>query len=132
MTTHKETGMALNWNVTNVADWEQLQSDDHEYVVTECVVWLTMAVGLRGITESNLDEFTRRAALVQHLSGAYMQKDGHPYFLHREHFERRVGLSTNVGDESRAAWVKRWTKDDELDRLDRRHYRDNLDLDAVT
>lgn len=117
--------MALNWDVTDVTDWEELQGDDHERVVTECCVWLTMAVGLQGITLSNLEEFTRRAALVQNLTGAYMRMGGEPFFLHHEHFHRRVGLSTNVANESRSAWLKRWVHDRQLDELDRNHRWDN-------
>ena len=97
--------MGLHWDLTKIENHEEIQADD-EWGITETIIWMTMSVGLQGITEENVEEFVQRAAILQALSGPWMS---HGIYVTDEMIRRRVGLFTNVSDEKRAAWIKRQT-----------------------
>ena len=95
--------MSLNWNVQKVDNYEEMQ--ETESGITDAVVWLTMAVGIGEITETNVEEFAQRTALVQMLNGPWLVRG---IYVTEEMIRRRIGLYTNVSDETWAAWSKRY------------------------
>lgn len=101
--------MSLNWDISKVADYKEMQ--ETESGITDAVIWLTMAVGLGEITEANCDEFIRRTALVQAVTGPFLS---HGIYVTDEMIRRRIGLGTNVSDETFAKWSKRYLNDVEF------------------
>ena len=95
--------MALHWDLTKVDDSEALM-EGTEWSITETIIWMTMSVGLQGITEDNVDEFVYRAAFVQAIHGPWLS---YGIYITESMIRRRVGLFTNVSDEKRSPWMKR-------------------------
>jgi len=102
--------MALTWDVTNVTNSEEI-TEGNEWGITETTIWMTMMLGLSGITEANVDEFVARSALCQAIDGPLLSMNGKSVYVTEEMIRRRVGLRTNVTEEKRAAWLKRQTED---------------------
>jgi hypothetical protein len=104
--------MALNWDLTDCKNREEL-TDEKNWGVTQAIILLSMSVGLGSITENNLDEWVKRLALIQAITGPMLQvSDGnnmHPWFITRSRIEELVGLKVNVTDESWNEFVKRQT-----------------------
>jgi hypothetical protein len=107
--------MALNWNIENCNDWEQLITDDN-WQVTNALIWLTMGVDLGEINESNVNDFYARIKVWERvcghlLNGSSMENPvSAPYYITFEDVFRRVGLSANVSDKSLNEWLKRVIK----------------------
>jgi len=115
--------MSLNWSITDVKDWQSINTEGREATVTNTLIWATLTVGLPGITSKNVDEFCWRIGIIEQHDGAFLQRhNGERYEevpLTREDITRRIGLSTNVSTESRTVWLnrqlKRWARDSKLD-----------------
>lgn len=122
--------MSLNWNMENVDKLEDLHSDDNEWAISESIIWATMMVDLGEITEDNIDEWAYRLALLQAVWGANMSASGNPFYLTKEHIERRVGLSVNVGNMTRNQWLKKLLKDDNVRNISKRHEDNNTSIKA--
>lgn len=104
--------MGLHWDLSKVQDSEEIT--ENEWGITETIIWMTMSVGLQGITEENVDEFCARAAILQALHSPWLSQG---IYVTDEMIRRRVGLFTNVGNEKRAAWLKRQVDDRAIQRL---------------
>jgi hypothetical protein len=93
--------MSLNFYFGNVADYEQLHSDDRQWSITEHLIWHTMAVQMGSITEKNWKQFAKRY-FAYHLvnqtpdNGKVTVAD----------IKRRIGLSTNSGTSSDTKFAK--------------------------
>lgn len=118
--------MALNWNISNVQDYKALTESDVERLITEAVVFATMAVDIGDIKdEETAKEFYRRWLMLKFF-GRYMNDhqlpnfyasqndggpeaqrldarvdadywaDGKPHILTLSDLTRRIGLHTNV------------------------------------
>ena len=119
--------MSLNWDVSKVADYKEMQ--ETESGITDAVIWLTMAVGLGEITEKNCEEFARRAALVQMLNGSWLIRG---IYVTEDMIRRRIGLHTNVSDETWAAWSKRYlSKKDMVALADREIERQRAESERI-
>jgi hypothetical protein len=104
--------MSLNWNVENVAGFEELCFEHREdgeegpgrYLrkVTNRLIWLTMAVDIGKITEKNWAEFYARVKLVNRLDG-YSDEE----YITPEVVKAHIGLSTNVCNETRLRFIKK-------------------------
>jgi len=121
--------MSLNWNVSNIEDFEAVCfrhfEEDGQPLrelkqSTEKLIFITMAVGLGRITESNYQEFYKRIALFERLRGCVRVKKSDrggfvddPYTL--EDIRQHIGLCVNVSDEKPDAWRKRILKSWEHD-----------------
>jgi hypothetical protein len=116
--------MSLDWSIENCED--KTISEDAEWPITESVIFATMAVGMGKITEDNAVEFANRVALVQQINGAYLNKSAKgtnltsPYYVTLEDVKKRIGLRTNVSNESHTAFVKRFTDANSLQSIRRR------------
>jgi hypothetical protein len=97
--------MALNWNIEKCKDYKSLTTDK-EYPITDSLIWGTLMVGIGDITEKNFKEFYARFNLMQRLTGAFLTRNGKPYYITLEDIQRRIGLSTNVSDVTRNAFIK--------------------------
>jgi hypothetical protein len=124
--------MSLNWNMEKVTDVQTLHEDDNEWAITESIIWATMTVDLGEITEKNLDEWAYRLAMLQAVWGANMRCGGEPFYLTREHVERRVGLHANVGNMTRAQWLKKLLKDDNVNNIVKRQKASNEKVESAT
>lgn len=96
--------MALTWNVTKIlghetvttlrdTDGDPIIVDGSEqwHPVTQTLVFALMGIGVREITEQNVDEVWRRIALAQAL-GQVITRDP----ITPADVVRHIGLSTNV------------------------------------
>ena len=105
--------MSLNWDVTEVKDHEEITAEGMPWVVTEVLIWYTMAVDLGEITEENHEEFFKRVSIWESIHGAGMverntETDEHEdRFVTLEDVERRIGLNTNVITRDREEWGER-------------------------
>lgn len=103
--------MSLNYDLSRIDRkfWHADEADETEKVVTESMIWATIAVDMGEITEANAEEFARRLNSYQELRGAFMQRyvDGEmqerPLTL--EDVRNRVGLKTNVTTTSKRAFT---------------------------
>lgn len=122
--------MALSWSLERIKDYEDLcfvtatQDDEFSGVTagdrilnprTNGLIWMTLFVGMPGITEDNVEEFWARTSTFE--------KWDHPTIYHieeidgkqervfdpytREDIEAHIGLATNVTFENRSAWLNR-------------------------
>ncbi len=92
--------MSLNWDATKVDDYEALKTDA-EWPVTEAVIFYTMFVGVREITEANAEKFATRIHMWEQLNGTALSGVGDDGEIVRipvtlADVRRRVGLSTNA------------------------------------
>ena len=97
--------MSLNWNMTKVEDLKALHATDGEWAKSESLIWATIAVGLGGIDEGNWAEFYARLVFVDRLLGFSKAEDT----ITAQDVHRRIGLYTNVSDETKLQFIKRWS-----------------------
>ena len=119
--------MALNWNLSNCEDHKSLQTDD-EWPITNALIWATMSVGIRDITEKTIPEFYARLSVWEKIVGPLLYgKDEETGKLEERGIEvadlvKRIGLHTNASSMTRAEWRKNLASyfDREADTLKRR------------
>ena len=104
--------MALHWGIERVRDWQQLAEDDEQRKITEAIVWAALVYDLGGVTEKNVDEWRFRQEFARRVDDYYpiirpQSQDHKRDLFTRAELERRVGLSTNVTNTSRAAFQKK-------------------------
>jgi hypothetical protein len=101
--------MALTWNY-DVKDLAAIgigeDGDDNEWVISEVLIWASMGVGLGRITEKNWMDFYARLKFYESLSGSFIV--GHD--ITPEDVYKRIGLSTNVSDETEHKFITRIAK----------------------
>jgi hypothetical protein len=103
--------MPLNWNIENCKDWETLKTDE-EWPLTHALIWASMSIGIREITEENLPEYYARIHIWESLRGPYTSRrdpetgkfKGKPVSV--EDLRKRIGLWTNASTMSRTKWLK--------------------------
>jgi hypothetical protein len=120
--------MPLTWDMHSVKDVENLHSDDHEWAISESLIWASIGVDLGSITEDNVDDWVFRLALIQKIDGAYMRLNGKPLFLVREHVERRIGLRVNVVNMTKTKWINKLLNNRDINVIDRNHTKMNKEL----
>jgi hypothetical protein len=108
--------MALHFNYADVADYKELHEEQRGWDITNGLIWLSITTGIGDYSEKNLPEILFRINVWEKLNGAFLTYDTGPQFMTAEMLKRRVGLHTNAGNETRAAWKKRqvdgWLKDE--------------------
>lgn len=103
--------MALNWNISNCKDHKSLQTED-EWPITNALIWATMSVGVRDITEKTIPEFYARLTVWEKIVGPMLWgKDEETGELVERGIEvadlvKRIGLHTNANSMTRAEWRK--------------------------
>jgi len=99
--------MALNFDLTRIENWQERCFDEGGFLraETEELVWLLVDVGVNEITAKNVEEIAFRCGLVRALWWGEAISDASeriaPLLL--DH----IGLHTNVGPMTRAAWIKK-------------------------
>jgi hypothetical protein len=117
--TERYNDMSLNWNLTNIKNYEELCWQKNEddtvklNVVTESLIFIGMAIGIGKITEDNASEVFGRISMYEKLFGATMcvfnDKGKEQVFITPEDVNAHIGLSTNVSKETEASFRKRMT-----------------------
>jgi hypothetical protein len=111
--------MGLSWDITKCADPDMLQSDK-QWPVTNTLIWYTMFTDIGWtITEKNAPEFYARIHLIEKLEGPMMSTVIHdpdrgdtfePHFITPADVQSVIGLSINVGEQTRLQFSKRIVK----------------------
>lgn len=99
--------MSLDFNFSKCKDLELVRS---ESLLTDMVIWATMAVGIRELTKANAQEFYDRVHLQEKKYGTYLNQDGKPRPITLEDVKNRIGLYTNAGTFGRREFEKRLAK----------------------
>ena len=94
--------MSLNYYYSDVANANKVMFDENDmmYPDTQSIIFTTMAIGLGEITEKNWLEFYARMNILERLHG-YTS-------IPLERVKEHIGLSTNVNNETRSQWIKRY------------------------
>lgn len=117
--------MSLDWDLGRIKNWKEVcqitaTKDDAGYgikegdvllsPVTKALIWATMAVGMRGITEENYREFYARLRLVETTGDAFLwraegkSQSDPENFLTLDEVRRHIGLGTNVSPQTAGKW----------------------------
>lgn len=114
--------MALNWDLTRIKDFEDVcyrvaeEDDPHRdvkkgdkllNVVTESLIFATMAAGIGMITKKNWKKFYSRISFVEKSRGSFRSGQKGPVFFSAEEVRAHIGLTCNVSDESDTKWLRR-------------------------
>ncbi len=104
--------MALHWSIARVKDWKEIAEDDEQRKITEAIVWAALVYDLSGVTEKNVEEWLFRQEFARHIDDFYpitrpRTQDHKRDLFTRAELARRIGLSTNVTNTSRAAFQKK-------------------------
>ena len=102
--------MALHWNITNCKDSASLQTAE-EWPITNALIWQTMSVGIRDITEKTIPEFYARLSVWESIVGPmFYEDDENGKTTERgvtlDDLRKRIGLHTNASSMTRAEWRK--------------------------
>ena len=94
--------MSLNYYYSDVANANKVMFDEDDMMRpdTKSIIFTTMAVGLGEITEKNWLEFYARMNILERLHG-YTP-------IPPERLKEHIGLRTNVNNETRSQWIKRY------------------------
>jgi hypothetical protein len=92
--------MSLNWDMTKVIEKDVLMSDENWNQTTH-VIFMLLHIGVNKLTVDTIDEAWARYDMVSNIHGYTTARD-------RETFWRYLGLSTNVTNETRGQWLKRY------------------------
>lgn len=102
--------MSLNWNISKVANHDIVCFNYPEgengprqlRQTTERLIWATIVVDLGSITARNIDEWLFRLDCAARI---YEDREGYGAIT-REDLTKHIGLSTNVTNGTRAAFLK--------------------------
>jgi hypothetical protein len=107
--------MALNWNVENIEDYEQVcwigekgEEGRRMNPVTHALIFNSIAIGIGRITKDNAAEVFARTSIIERINGTLLQRDGKDVPIEFDDIRRHIGLSTNVSFENRKQWAMRW------------------------
>tara|TARA_B100001059_G_C17482567_1_gene402392 strand:+ start:237 stop:629 length:393 start_codon:yes stop_codon:yes gene_type:complete len=128
--------MALTYDFTKIDNYEEIctrklvEGDEgfnpnkdlyRTQPLAEALVWMSLFVGMREITEKNWEQFYWRTRLLEVTTGAYRQTgtyDDDGKIIHREEqfftkdeIKSMIGLSTNASEMTKAEFYKNKIKD---------------------
>lgn len=90
--------MALTYNFENVENYKKKVRSKRGVLVANSLVWATMAVGIRKITEKNYKKFYSRLCAFEHLFGCYIYKNSKPAYITLDEVKNFIGLVTNANE----------------------------------
>lgn len=103
--------MALHWDVTKCKNPKSLTAEG-EWPITNALIWATMSVGIRDITEETIPEFYARLSVWESIVGAMLYETdtetgkATERGVTVEDLRKRIGLHTNASSMTRAEWRK--------------------------
>lgn len=98
--------MSLDWNATNVANFDSLKEENWSYI--EVVIFDTMAVGINKLTKDNVGEFSRRQLVARSALGySYQELKEFHEACNEEFLTKLVGLTTNASSLTPTAFNKK-------------------------
>lgn len=121
--------MALHWDISKVHDYQSLHNTgpnahpkgspediagDREWEITNHLIWMTLGIGMNGITEKNVERFYTRYVALHVMDGQDV-----PEWATFDVFRRRIGLTTNATAETDLQFGKGLAKRI-MDRAERR------------
>ena len=111
--------MALQYDYTNVTSFNKDMKDE-EHENASMFAWQLMAIDVQEVTEKNLEEIVFRLLFLDRMGfGTLVQKhakrpDSSKAWLDslelRNYVRTMIGYKTNVGNLSRAKFMRRWLK----------------------
>ena len=96
----------------NAWQWDGFPNADGHSVtrmnpVTNRLVWLTMSIGIRYITEKNFEQFFHRVFIYEHAVGASRyDKDRNEKFFTLQEVHDNIGLRSNADERTEANFRK--------------------------
>ena len=107
--------MALHWDLAEIEDWKQLFKEEDEHgnsemkSVHETILFHTMNVGIRNITEKNWKQFFNRVQMWEKIRGVkyYTYEGNQPIYTTQDDVKRMIGLTTNASTFSKTEFLKR-------------------------
>lgn len=124
--------MSLNWNVSNVKDhatkcfvMQEVDGKQERHVnpITYAIIWLSIPIGFREITEKNAKSLFRRIYAYERTFGSmnnkWVDEKPVPVYVDYEQVREHIGLTTNGSNLTEAEFKKQL-----LDRLLREKYRE--------
>ena len=116
--------MPLNWNLKDVNNYKKLyrklKEGEEGYSSSENrsrllhkpqeIIYFTMYIGMREITEKNWEQFYNRVHLHQVIKGTQyyneVRKKLVPSFITKEDVKRMIGLKTNASSYTKSKFLK--------------------------
>jgi len=116
--------MPLNWNLEDVSNYKKLyrklKKGEEGYSSSENrsrllhkpqeIIYFTMYIGMREITEKNWEQFYNRVHLHQTVKGTQyyneVRKKLVPSFITKEDVKRMIGLRTNASSYTKSKFLK--------------------------
>ena len=97
-----EEKMALKYDYTNI-DCSSWSKEDHQIAHGFC--WTLMAVEIQNVTEKNWKEILFRILYLQKVGHGPWTEDQEPKVI-IGWLKKLIGYGTNVGEKSRAKWLR--------------------------
>ena len=110
--------MALNYDLSQIKDykklWERSEITQENTQMKEpyrTIIFCTMIVGMREITEENSSKFLERVSFIEKTKGSFFYKNKKPLYITEKDINRMIGLKTNASLLTKAQFIKRHTQD---------------------
>jgi hypothetical protein len=110
--------MALNYDLSQIKDYKKLwerseitQENTQMKVPYRTIIFCTMIVGMREITEENSSKFIERVSFIEKTKGSFFYKNKKPLYITEKDINRMIGLKTNASLLTKAQFIKRHTQD---------------------
>lgn len=125
--------MSLDWNIKQIRDYIKLYrkigEGERGYSATqptftlrsesERIIWLTMIIGMREITEKNWEQFYNRVNFYEKNTDSHMWKKQKnklvPMYITKDQVQKMIGLSTNASTLTKNQFIKRVMSEDKFD-----------------
>ena len=100
-----EVKMALQYDYRDcfVSDWSK-----EDYNLADNFAWTMMGLGIQKVTAKNLKEISFRMRFLNKIGYPIFNPTLHEYVL--KYLDKFIGYKTNVGEEKRFQFIRRWTK----------------------
>jgi len=103
--------MPLTSDISAVVDFQDIQQGA-EWTKTEALIFATMSIGMDEITTENAGEFYARIKVLEGMIGSFVSVGDKmaDYYFNTADIQRRIGLKTNGGRETRTKFLGRMLK----------------------
>ena len=98
--------MALTSDYRNcfVSDWSEA-----DYAIAEHLCWALLSLDIREVTAKNLKEISFRLNFLKRIGyPVYKTDESHDYVI--KYLDKWIGYKSNVKEEPRFKFIRRWTK----------------------